>query len=262
MKKLLLGIALLASLLVQVNPGNLPSVSVGTVAHAATCSDTTPAIKDANGTIFNAPYSDDGTGSGACQPNVFSVIKQGGSALSASNPLPTEVTQGGSTLSSTNPLPVTAYGTTSGTSLTGVSGSPVLCDPVSSTWPTYTAGDAGWCTTDLEGRSIVAPYAPSQQQVRGTVNFGSGSAVQLLAAGASGLNTYLTDWSCYNNGSSATLVTLNDANSTILVIPSGGGNNKNWEIPLVSSSTATAISATPNAANASAGCTATGFIAP
>ncbi len=39
-------------------------------AFAVTCSNTTPQLKDNTGTTFVAPYVDDGTGSGACEPVV------------------------------------------------------------------------------------------------------------------------------------------------------------------------------------------------
>ena len=39
-------------------------------AFAATCSNTSPQLKDNAGTTFNAPYVDDGTGTGDCAPNI------------------------------------------------------------------------------------------------------------------------------------------------------------------------------------------------
>lgn len=48
------------------------SIFAAAPAFATSCSNTSPQLKDNSGTTFNAPYTDDGTGSGDCRPNVGS----------------------------------------------------------------------------------------------------------------------------------------------------------------------------------------------
>ncbi len=114
MKRLLLAIAFLAT--------------SSAASFAATCSAVSPQLKDNAGTTFNAPYVDDGTGSGDCVPKVSLlsvavtaalngtpslangngvVPTQGGAVLSATNGMFTNVLQGNAVLSLTNPLFVT-----------------------------------------------------------------------------------------------------------------------------------------------------------
>jgi len=82
-------------------------------AQAATCSVTSPLAKDATGTpqTFNVPYADDGSGSGACEPQIQ--IKQGNNVAA--------VTSGGAikTDATATNQPVTQSGTWNVTNVSG-----------------------------------------------------------------------------------------------------------------------------------------------
>lgn len=172
------------------------------------------------------------------------------------------INQGGNTatVDANSNLHVAAQGVAPGTAVGSITGSVVMCDPINAL-PAYSNGLANWRICDLNGRAITKPYANPENSVgSSSVTFSAGTAQTVLPAGTGSNKTYLTDWACYNNSASAITVTLSDAQATIIFLPANGGNNKSWEMPLVSTVAATAITATPSAANASAGCTMRGYV--
>ncbi len=79
-------------------------------AFATTCSNTSPQLKDNTPTTFNAPYIDDGTGSGDCEPKINVDTSTSNVAKETGGNLATVVTETTATAG--------VAGTTSGTAVT------------------------------------------------------------------------------------------------------------------------------------------------
>jgi hypothetical protein len=118
-----------------------------------------------------------------------------GAALSASNPLPSQLSIGGAVVSSTNPLFVEGIGISDGTAIGSLTGSGVMCYVTTSATTGLTSGDIYYesCTTaralrgdmySLAGTALGAPSnygtSPGAVEVPGVnayvTNFGGGTA--------------------------------------------------------------------------------------
>lgn len=86
-------------------------------------------------------------------------------------------------------------------------------------------------------------YANAANWVRGTVTIGNTTAATVLAAPGAGLKNYVTDIAASNTGNATVTVAFNDSGNTILIVPSGGGNNPPIRTPLVTAGN-TALTAT------------------
>lgn len=102
---------------------------------------------------------------------------------------------------------------------------------------------------DLDGKLINLPYAP-----RGLWNGGAGSSAStgttitlLAASGTAGVYEYLTSAQFSNTSATTITVTLNDAKSSIFIIPAGGGSNLVFPIPLKATTANAALTATLSA---------------
>jgi hypothetical protein len=120
---------------------------------------------------------------------------------------------------------------------------------------------------DLTGKAVTSPYANRENAVRGEANATGTSATTLIAAGGSNVKTYITDVECGRDdaGTTAMYVTFNDVggtgSGTQLVLPNsggGGGNNKTFNIPLVTAAN-TAFTFTASTSITTIRCSAQGF---
>jgi hypothetical protein len=122
-----------------------------------------------------------------------------------------------------------------------------------------TNGQNASLATDLAHKLIVSPYANKENMLRGSSAQTGTSAGTILAAGGSGLYTYMTGLQCSNTSATTAYVTLSDGAASIFIVPSGGGTNINFEVPLISSSTNTAITFTSSAGVSTMYCSAQGY---
>ncbi len=126
-----------------------------------------------------------------------------------------------------------------------------------------TSGNLAGVTVDLSGKVVTSPYANRENMVRGSASATGTAATTLIAAGAAGVKTYVTDVGCGRTdaGSTAIYVTFSDAASTVFVIPNSGGggvNNRTLNVPLATAA-ATAFTFTSSASTSTVYCNAQGF---
>lgn len=161
-----------------------------------------------------------------------------------------------------HPVPVTgSIGLSGNTPVQGAaatgataSGNPLMngCRSESAEPTAVTNGQAQWQGCDLVGRTITSPYAPKEKWLHGSASTGSNTATVLIAAqgGSDGVTRiYLRTLRCgrTDSGSGATVITLNDAGSTQIVIPNsgaGGATNPPFDPPLAIAAN-TALTFTP-----------------
>lgn len=103
---------------------------------------------------------------------------------------------------------------------------------------------------DLTGKTITSPYANRENYLRGGNTTGNTTAMQLLPSSGASVKTYITDINIGNTGNTTVNVSFNDTASTVLIAPSGGGNNPAINVPLVTAA-ATALTATLSGNSAS-----------
>lgn len=89
---------------------------------------------------------------------------------------------------------------------------------------------------DSAGRMLIKPFAAEESRVEGVASVVHTSVTTLVAAAGAGLRNYITDIALSNGGSVATTVTFrSQGGSSILgnfIVPSGGGNNKTFAVPI------------------------------
>ena len=117
----------------------------------------------------------------------------------------------------------------------------------------------------LGGKLVSLPYSVKEMTIQGTGNGTTTGAITVLAANAS-FKTYVTDLECGRDdtGTTAIDITLNDAKSSVFVIPNnggGGGNNLHFSTPLVTSAINTALTVTPSSGVTTLRCSAQGYYA-
>lgn len=119
---------------------------------------------------------------------------------------------------------------------------------------------SGFLTSSVVAASLVDISGANNKasMVRGSAYTTAASATVILASHP-GFKLYITGVQCKNtSASSSGFVTLNDSASTVLIIPSNGGDNETYLTPLVVS-TGMAFSFTPNAAGSAIYCNAQGY---
>ena len=129
--------------------------------------------------------------------------------------------------------------------------------------PTPTSnGNLTGLAVGLEGKLITLPFANKENMVRGSASQTGTSATTLIAAQGAGVKIYVTGVQCKNSGSTATVVTLNDTETTgsgtVLIVPTSGGDNEVYQTPLVVSAN-TALTFIPSAASSTIYCNAQGY---
>jgi len=104
------------------------------------------------------------------------------------------------------------------------------------------AGNLAGGVTDLTGKQIIMPYANKENFLSGLGNTSTTNYQLVMASQASGYKTYITSLQLSNTGASNTLFTLNNGSlittSNALwqgIIPSGGGSNVEFIIPIMTS---------------------------
>jgi hypothetical protein len=114
----------------------------------------------------------------------------------------------------------------------------------------------------LEGKLITLPFANKENMLRGSASQTGTSATTLIAAQGSGVKIYVTGVQCKNSGSTTTIVTLNDTETTgsgtVLIVPNSGGDNEVYQTPLAVAAN-TALTFTPGAASSTIYCNAQGY---
>jgi hypothetical protein len=110
---------------------------------------------------------------------------------------------------------------------------------------------------DLSGKEVIQPYAAREQEWRGYVSISAG--VGTVIAANAGLKTYITGLQCWNTSGTTVTVTLTDSASTVIICPAGGGNNLTFPVPLATSATNTAITATPSTNQTNVSVSAQGY---
>lgn len=119
---------------------------------------------------------------------------------------------------------------------------------------------------DSAGRGLIKPFAAEEAVLRGHGSVNGVASIQLLAAGGTGLKTYLTDVTVANTGAAATLVTFTDGDASVIgrtIAPAGGGSNIiGLDVPLVTMKTNTPINMVAATATSVLYGYATGFKAP
>jgi hypothetical protein len=110
----------------------------------------------------------------------------------------------------------------------------------------------------LEGKLITLPFANKENMVRGSASQTGTGATTIIAAQGAGVKIYVTGVQCKNTGSTTTIVTLNDSASSVLIVPTSGGDNEVYQTPLVLAAN-TALTFTPAAASTTLYCNAQGY---
>lgn len=110
--------------------------------------------------------------------------------------------------------------------------------------------------------ALIAPVSAAAP-VKGTNLTGSGStattaAATIIAAQGSGIRIFVNGVQCKNTGTTTTIVTLNDSASTVLIVPTIGGDNETYITPL-SVAANTALTFTPTAGSTTIYCNAQGY---
>jgi hypothetical protein len=119
--------------------------------------------------------------------------------------------------------------------------------------------------TDDYGNLVTVPNAPSGLNWTASSGATTGTSMSFSGSSKSSYYTYITDMMCGRSdaGTTAITITLNDAATTIFILPNsggGGGNNKAFTTPLkISSATGTALTGTLSAGVTTAYCTFSGF---
>jgi hypothetical protein len=116
------------------------------------------------------------------------------------------------------------------------------------------------CTS--AGRLVVTPYAVGATQETGSASGSTSSAITLLAASTLYKHRVVSA-QCWNTGTATLTIALNDTASTVIIVPTGSGNNPTFVVPLVGTAINTALTATPSAAPSGGGvfgCNVQGFL--
>lgn len=122
--------------------------------------------------------------------------------------------------------------------------------------------------TDSAGRTIIKPFAAGEASfigINSIVSAGTAASVLLTPAPGAGLKTYVTDWALGNTGATTVVALITDSDSSIMgraVLPAGGGNNKEWTTPLVSTRANTSLHLQLVGSSSVIYATVTGFRAP
>lgn len=126
--------------------------------------------------------------------------------------------------------------------------------------------DYGAFSQDSAGRQLTKPFAAEEAVLRGNGSVNGAASIQLLAAGGTGLKTYLTDVTIANTGATTTLVNFTDGDASIIgrtMAPSGGGSNLiGLTVPIVTMKTNTPINMVAVTATSVLYGSAQGFKAP
>jgi hypothetical protein len=112
---------------------------------------------------------------------------------------------------------------------------------------------------DAGGKVINLPFASKELMVRGAATISNTTTVSVIAAQGSGNKTYITSLQLGNTGNATVTANFTDSANTTVIIPSGGGSNINFGIPLVTAANA-AFSATLSANTTSVFVSAQAFV--
>jgi hypothetical protein len=121
-------------------------------------------------------------------------------------------------------------------------------------------------TAGTPSAQVLTVQNPTSNRVRGHATSTDTAAHTLIAAGASGIKTYITDIQCGRNdaGTSTISLTFSDDQSSTMDIPNGGNggaNNFHLSSPLVTAA-ATAFTFTSSSGVTTVKCNAQGFQGP
>lgn len=111
----------------------------------------------------------------------------------------------------------------------------------------------------LGGKQIVMPFTVKELAVRGKATSTDTSPHDIIASAGGSLKNYITGVQCYNTSATSVVITFNDSITTPLLLPSTGGNNATYLVPLVTAA-ATAFQFTSPSGLTTIGCAAQGFI--
>lgn len=110
----------------------------------------------------------------------------------------------------------------------------------------------------LGGKQIVMPFTVKELAVRGKATSTDTSPHDIIASAGGSLKNYITGVQCYNTSATSVVITFNDSITTPLFLPSTGGNNATYLVPLVTAA-ATAFQFTSPSGLTTIGCAAQGF---
>lgn len=120
--------------------------------------------------------------------------------------------------------------------------------------------------TDSAGRMLIKPFSAEETRVGSVITTNSPTSTSLLAAGGAGLRTYITDAFVTNTSSTATLVTFQDGDNSVMgrtIAPATGGSNMvGLATPMKTGGFAQIVSVTMSPATSTLGVTALGYYAP
>jgi hypothetical protein len=119
-------------------------------------------------------------------------------------------------------------------------------------------GNLAGLAVGLEGKLITLPFANKENMVRGSASQTGTGPTTIIAAQGAGVKIYVTGVQCKNTGSTTTIVTLDDSASSVLIVPTSGGDNETYQTPLVVAAN-TALTFTPGAASSTIYCNAQGY---
>ena len=193
--------------------------------------------------------------------NLKSVLTQGGSVLSTGNPIFAQLTTSSAAVGTVNPTTAAnwAIGATAGT----LPANALLmgCSGVNAQQSAVTNGQLTNPVCGLDGTMIVKPYTVKELASRGSgSSSATGTTITVLAAsGTSSVYEYLTSLQCSNTSATTLYVTLNDTASSVFIVPSGGGTNVTFPVPLRSNSANSALTATLSSSNGPVFCNGQGY---
>lgn len=111
------------------------------------------------------------------------------------------------------------------------------------------------------GNVTATPYSAAANWVRGTATVANTTATTVIAAQGAGNKTYVTALQLGNTGNTTISVTMSDSVSSVFVVPSGGGSNINFPVPLVTAANTT-LTVTASGNTTSLTCSAQGYFGP
>jgi hypothetical protein len=118
---------------------------------------------------------------------------------------------------------------------------------------------------DPAGRLRVNAQPATQNFVSGVATQTGTTSTSLIGAVASN-RIYLAAFSCYNSGSSASVVLFQDgsAGTTIwsTIVPAGGGSNLDGNTAMARTTSGNALYFAPQTSSTTVGCSAAGFSGP
>ncbi len=121
---------------------------------------------------------------------------------------------------------------------------------------------------DSAGRVLNKPFAAGEASVianTSIVSAGTTASVLLFAAGGAGIKNYITDWALSNSGGTTVVALIADSDSSVIgrpIVPSGGGNNANFQTPLVTTRANVAVNLQLIGSSSIVYATVTGYRAP